>query len=190
MKNTIILTSVLMLAVGQAVRAQEDTTNNVVTSRTTVITIADDGRLYRAPELSIDGFGSAAFSENTLEHLPHNHFHHNTRLGAGGGINFFFLRMVGIGADAYSEDTRGSFVDSASGNLILRLPILHTGLAPYIFGGGGHRFDPADSNFAQGGGGLEFRFLPNFGIFIDARYVFEHHLENYGLARAGFRIAF
>jgi len=105
-------------------------------------------------------------------------------------VNFFFLRMVGFGADAYSEDTRHCFIDKISANAILRFPVLDTGFAPYIFGGGGYAFDREPGRFGQAGGGLEFRFTQNIGIFIDARYIFAHNIDNYGLGRAGVRIAF
>ena len=146
--------------------------------------------MYRAPELDIDGFGVAAFNQQTLEHLSVNSVHHQTRLGLGAGVNFFFLRMVGIGAQAYSFDTRHSFIDNASGDLTVRFPILDTGFAPYVFGGGGHRWDREETNFAEAGGGFEFRFHPNIGVFIDGRYVLSHRTDDFGLGRAGFRFAF
>ena len=145
--------------------------------------------MYRAPELDIDAFGVAAASQQTLSHITGERINHQTRLGAGAGVSFFALRMLGIGAEAYSFDTRHNFIDDLSGNLILRLPVLDTGFAPYIFGGGGHKFDRVEGNFAQGGGGLEFRFHPNFAFFVDGRFVFAHHVDDYGLGRAGFRFA-
>ena len=75
-------------------------------------------------------------------------------------------------------------------NLIARLPILDTGVAPYIFGGGGYQFDEVAQKFAQGGAGLEFRFARHVGFFVDARYVFADRTQNYGLGRAGLRLNF
>jgi hypothetical protein len=155
-----------------------------------VLTLADTPDIYRAPELSLDGFGSVSLGQQTLEHISGDRVRHRARLGAGAGLNFFFLRMLGIGADAYSEDTHGNFIDKASGNAILRFPVLETGFAPYIFGGAGYAFDREPGKFAQGGGGFEFRFCQNIGLFIDGRYIFAHRIDNYGLARAGLRIAF
>jgi hypothetical protein len=150
----------------------------------------DTPDLYRAPELSLDGFGSVSLGQQTLEHISGDRVRHRARLGAGAGVNFFFLRMLGVGGDAYTEDTRKNFIDKVSGNVIVRFPVLDTGFAPYIFGGGGYAFDRVPGKFADGGGGFEFRFTQNIGVFIDGRYIFAHHIDNYGVARAGLRIAF
>jgi opacity protein-like surface antigen len=151
----------------------------------------DQSDRYRNNEASLDLFGSVSINQETINHFSGKRVTHDGRLGAGLGANFFFNRYVGIGGDAYSEDTDMHFVDSASGSLIGRLPIGKTGLAPYVFGGGGHRFDPADRWFAQVGAGLEFRFTPNVGIFADGRYVIiEQGTPNYGVGRAGLRLSF
>lgn len=76
------------------------------------------------------------------------------------------------------------------GNVFLRLPIYNTGLAPYIFGGGGYQFQEVRQSLEQTGGGLEFRFCKNLGIFVDGRWVFADHTDDYALARAGLRISF
>src|SRR5581483_11506477 len=70
---------------------------------------ADDA--YRPTELSLDGFGSASIGKYTIDHLSSARVRHNARLGAGLGLSYFFTRNVGIGADAYSENTTGPFVD-------------------------------------------------------------------------------
>jgi hypothetical protein len=147
--------------------------------------------LYRAQEVSVDAFGVGTIGQQTIDHISGNRILHNGRAGAGLGVNYFFCRYLGIGADAYAENTTGPFIDSASGNLIARLPIGNTGLAPYIFGGGGYQFEEVKQGFGQAGAGLEFRFCRNVGLFADARYVItDHKTENYGVGRAGLRIAF
>ena len=146
--------------------------------------------LYRGNELSLDGFGSAALGQQTLDHLTRRRINQDARLGAGAGLNYFITRNLGVGADAYTENTAHRLIDNVSGNLILRLPLGESGVAPYIFGGGGHKFDPVEANFGQAGAGLEIRFTPHFGIFADGRYVFPNKIRDYGLARAGFRVAF
>jgi len=146
--------------------------------------------LYRAQELSIDLFGSGSVGQQTIDHITGNKIEHNGRLGAGAGLNYFFCRYIGIGGDAYTESTAHNFIDSASGNLIGRLPIGDTGIAPYIFGGAGHQFDQVEQTFGQAGGGVEFRFTHNFGFFVDARYVFADKTDNYGVGRAGLRLSF
>jgi hypothetical protein len=148
------------------------------------------GDYYRSSELSVDGFGSGSLGEYTLDHLSNSRVRHNIRFGAGAGANYFLTRNVGIGADAYSENITGTFVDSASASLILRLPLGESGFAPYIFGGGGHRFDMSRVWFGQAGGGMEYRFTPHTGIFIDARGVLPNETKYYGVARVGMRFAF
>jgi hypothetical protein len=148
------------------------------------------GKFYRDHEISFDGFAVGEVGQQTLNHFNSESVAHHGHFGAGGGVNVFFCRYLGIGADAYSVNTTGPFIDSASGNLIARLPIANTGLAPYIFGGGGYQFDSVHQSFEQAGAGLEFRFMEHAGIFIDARYVFADKTENYGVGRAGLRINF
>jgi hypothetical protein len=147
--------------------------------------------LYRSQEVSIDAFGVGTIGQQTIDHISGNRIRHNGRAGAGLGVGYFFCRYLGIGADTYAENTTGPFIDSASGNLIARLPIGNTGLAPYIFGGGGYQFEEVKQGFGQAGGGLEFRFCRNVGLFADARYVItDHKTENYGVGRTGVRITF
>jgi hypothetical protein len=148
------------------------------------------GDYYRSGELSVDAFGTGSLGEYTLDHLSNNRIRQNTKFGVGAGINYFITRNIGIGGDAYSENTTGAFIDSASANLILRLPLGQSGFAPYIFGGGGHQFDMAQMWFGQAGGGMEYRFTPNVGVFLDARAVWPNETKYYGVARAGLRFAF
>jgi len=150
----------------------------------------DQGNLYRANELSVDGFGTASVGEYTITHPSGNRARQNARLGAGAGINYFITQNIGIGGDAYSENTTGTFIDSASANLILRLPLGQSGFAPYAFGGGGHQFDVAKLWFGQGGAGMEYRFNPHVGVFLDARLVMPNETRYYGVARLGMRFSF
>jgi len=145
---------------------------------------------YRDQEFSIDLFGSLSLGEQYINSISSAKVRHHGRLGAGAGVNLFFTKNVGIGADAWSEDTTERFVDNVSGNLIVRFPIADSGLAPYVFGGGGYQFEPVSQTFGQFGGGIEIRFNPHTGIFLDARYVIPRHTESFGVARAGFRFSF
>jgi hypothetical protein len=177
MKNRILVGgTILMLAATSALGVE--TVNN------------NPGDPYKADELSVDGFGSGSLGKYTLDHFSKDRVRKNIRLGAGAGLNYFFTRNVGIGADAYSENTSGTFIDSASASLILRLPLGQTGLSPYIFGGGGRHFDEVKTWFGQAGVGLEYRFTPHVGIFIDARGVVPDETKYYGVARLGLRFAF
>jgi hypothetical protein len=150
----------------------------------------DQGDYYRSSELSMDAFGTASLGKYTLNHLSNARVRQNTRLGAGVGLSYFITRNIGIGAEAYSENTTGVFVDSASANLILRLPLGQSGLAPYVFGGGGHQFDRLKVWFGQAGVGMEYRFCPHVGVFVDARGVVPNETKYYGVARLGLRFAF
>src|SRR5882724_895306 len=90
---------------------------------------------YRANEFSIDAFASGSLGKQYIDDISGDTLRHHGRLGAGLGGNYFITRYLGLGGDVYSENTTGRFIDSASGNLIGRLPIGDTGLAPYVFGG-------------------------------------------------------
>src|SRR5881227_2031611 len=69
---------------------------------------------YRANELSLDLFGSASIGQQTINHLSGDRISHDARLGAGAGLNYFFSRNIGFGAEAYTEDTRHNFIDNVS----------------------------------------------------------------------------
>lgn len=147
--------------------------------------------LFRDREFSVDLFGSVSVGQETLDDLTGERFTDDGRLGAGVGLNYYLLRYVGIGADAYTENTARTFVDNASGNLLLRFPIESAHLAPYIFGGGGRQFDPDELWFGQVGGGLDVRITAHVALFADVRYVMpEKDAENFGVGRLGLRIPF
>ena len=177
MKNTMLVGgTILTIAAMSALGAENVSTNQ--------------SDYYRSSELSVDAFGTGSLGEYTLDHLSSDRVRQNIRFGAGAGINYFLTRNIGIGADAYSENTTGAFIDSASASLILRLPLGQSGFAPYIFGGGGHQFDMGQMWFGQAGGGMEYRFTPHVGVFIDGRGVLPNETKLYGVARVGLRFAF
>lgn len=146
--------------------------------------------LYRANEFSVDLFGTGSVGEETIEHVSGDRIHHDGRLGAGLGVNYFFTHHLGVGVEAYSENTAHNFVDNLTGNLLVRFPIGHSPFAPYVFGGGGYQFDYGKQAFGDGGAGVEIRFAPHVGFFVDARYVLAAKTEDFGLGRAGFRFSF
>ncbi len=145
---------------------------------------------YRAHELSVDVFGTGSIGKYTINHPSTSRIRQDGELGAGLGVSYFFNRHLGVGADVYSENTTSAFIDSASANLILRLPLGESGFAPYAFGGGGRQFDRIEAWFGQFGAGMEYRFTPHVGVFLDARLVVPEETKCYGLARLGLRIAF
>lgn len=150
----------------------------------------DDGEKYRANETTLDLFGSGSVGQETIDNLEDAKVRDDLRLGAGAGLNYFVTRHFGLGVEAYSEDTGHSFIDDTSISLIGRLPLGHSGFAPYLYGGAGHQFDPIELNHLHAGGGMEYRFTSKLGLFVDARYVFTDETEDYGLGRVGLRIGF
>lgn len=145
---------------------------------------------YNANETVFDAFGTATVGQQTIDHFSSSRVRHDARLGAGLGLSYFATRNFGVAVDAYSESVQHSLVDSTSASLIFRLPLGSSGFAPYAFGGGGRQFDLNDLWFGQVGGGIEYRFTPKFGVFVDARYVLPERTQNYGLMRAGVRLSF
>jgi hypothetical protein len=149
---------------------------------------ADDHDLYHACEVSVDAFGVAALRESDFNNG--NLAKKDLRWGGGLGVNFFPFKYIGVGGDAYAVSTHHSFVDTTTGNLIIRAPIGNTGLAPYIFGGAGYQFEGVNQIVGGPGVGLEFRPVAHFSIFADARFLFAAKTDNFGLARAGIRLSF
>ena len=144
---------------------------------------------FRAQEFSADLFGSVSVGQETINDFDSSRIRHDGRLGMGIGVNYFVSRNLGVGVDAYTENAGHSFVDNVAGSIIYRFPF-EIGLAPYVYGGGGHQFDFNEQWFAHAGGGLEWRFHRNWGIFLDARYVFTDGTRNFGVGRLGMRYAF
>ncbi len=150
---------------------------------------------YTGNELSLDLFASYINPEEEFHEL----FEHNIRhgnWGGGAGVNYFFSENIGIGADFNASDKNaeelGGMFDYTTGNLYVRFPIANSGLAPYVFGGGGRGMSPV-WNWVYGGGvGLEYRFTPATGIFSDARFLWNDTSTalNTLTIRAGFRIVF
>jgi hypothetical protein len=196
----LVLTAGTMLVTGTSLRAADTNTvtesSATTTASETETMTKDNGPhydqpdYYRANELSVDAFGTASLGQYTIENWSGSRVQQNTQFGAGAGLNYFITRNFGIGAEAYSENTTGAFIDSASANLILRLPLGQSGFAPYLFAGGGHQFDMVKTSFGQAGLGIEYRFTPHVGVFLDARGVVPSETTYYGVARLGLRFAF
>jgi len=147
------------------------------------------GSRYGGNELSLDLFGSYLANQRGIENLFKTNIRHGL-WGGGVGANYFPMCNFGIGGDINIPDDRGNFVNSVSGSLIARLPIADSGLAPYIFGGGGRQTQPAWEWTGHLGVGLEYRFNPITGIFTDARYSWVDKTSDTLLLRAGLRIVF
>ena len=161
--------------------------------RTMVVDHDDDGSWvgYKAHELNFLFFGTGTVGDDTLDNPSSKRIERDGELGAGAGINYFFHRFVGIEGYAYSESTGGrQFVDTIGGNLIFRVPIGESGVAPYVLAGGARQLDPVIQWTVDAGGGLEWRFARHVGVFVDARYVWADDTEDYGLGRLGFKFGF
>jgi len=147
---------------------------------------------YTASELSLDMFASYVHAEEKFSHLFQTNIRHDSTWGGGVGLNYFITREFGISGDINIGDNGGNFIDQAMGAAVIRIPLEPTGLAPYIFGGGGRGFDPSWEWLAQAGVGLEYRFNPVTGLFADARYIW--HLKDGSfdrlMIRTGLRLVF
>lgn len=146
---------------------------------------ANSDEIYRNMELNIQAFGMGSINDHGRNPFNASEYGRHAQWGGGGALEFFFLRYVGVEGEAWSTSTHHSFVNDAGGNLVLRLPIGTSGFAPYIFGGGGHEWEPVETGYGDAGAGLEFRFTPWIGIFADARFVATVHANNYGMGRLG-----
>jgi len=146
--------------------------------------IKTDTRYFRDNEWSVDVFGAYAAAKSGVI---------NSGGGGGIGVNYFFNRFVGVGIDGVGFDG-GSTVDTVgmgTANLIGRLPIESIHLAPYIFGGVGGADMTGDAEAVGDAGiGVEWRATPNWGVFVDGRYVACADTNDFGLLRLGVRCAF
>jgi hypothetical protein len=146
---------------------------------------------FTANELSMDLFGSYTAGERKIEKLFETNIKGQRGVWGGGvGVNYFITREIGVGGDINAGDDRGNFIDQALGSLILRWPIESVGIAPYVFGGGGRDFDPQWEWVGHAGVGMEYRFNPATGIFVDGRYIWPDHSSDRILLRAGLRLVF
>jgi hypothetical protein len=186
-KGVLVLATVTGMAC--CAYAQNPTYTTPEEAQTTPQPAPDDRwHLYHPCELSVDGFGMASLHEYDFNNGVRAR--RDLRWGGGAGINFFFTKYIGVGGDAYAVSTHHSFVDTTTGNLIFRVPIADTGIAPYIFGGAGYQFAGIDQLVGGGGLGVEFRLVQHFSLFVDARYLAAAKTADFGVGRAGVRISF
>ncbi|HTL59733.1 MAG TPA: hypothetical protein VL361_28945 [Candidatus Limnocylindrales bacterium] len=148
---------------------------------------------YTAQEVSLDLFGSYINPEGNFNDLFETDIHHGF-WGGGAGLNYFFTRELGIGTDfnISSKPDDINLVDYWVGNIYARLPLGNSGLAPYIYGGGGRAISPIWQWTYGGGVGLEYRFNPATGIFSDARFLWgdKGTVYNNLVIRVGLRLTF
>ncbi|MBL9169503.1 MAG: hypothetical protein JNN07_17310 [Verrucomicrobiales bacterium] len=149
------------------------------------------GPLYSANELSLDLGGSYTAGQRGVENLFETSIKgQRGRWGGGVGLNYFFTQQVGVGVDANMADNGGNLVDAVAANLIVRFPLGNSGVAPYLFGGGGRTTDRQWDWMGQAGVGLEFRLNRTVGIYTDGRYQWPENVGDSLLLRTGLRINF
>src|SRR5579871_4605142 len=186
MKIKIATLTAAVLLTASAGIAQETTTTTTTTT-TQVAHVWNDPNqwwanhwthssqnLYTANELSLDMYGSYLANQRAIEHIFHTSIR-NGIWGGGAGLNYFMTEYLGIGGDIEMYDLRpvggGNFVNNMNGSLIARFPIACSGIAPYVYGGGGRQTNPEWKWSGHLGVGMEYRFNPGVGIFGDARYM-------------------
>ena len=175
MKKHINTTIVSLLVLTTAVMAGND-------YKSSKEVVAPECR-FRGGELQVDAFGSGAFYQQG-----------NPLWGGGLGLNYFVTKYIGLGVEQTYAGNETSSEWGTFGNLFLRYPICSWNLAPYVVAGiGGLYGDKSNGTFAGTvGGGLEYRFTKNIGIFSDARWLYNGQAIDNGavLVRTGLKFAF
>ena len=106
--------------------------------------------------------------------------------GAGFDGTYFVTRNVGLGLSGEWLDGQSSMgVVMATGTA--RFPMGST--APYLYGGAGAQFDGETEAVGAAGAGIEYRFSPRFGVFVDGGGLFSGH-ESAAVFRAGVSIVY
>jgi hypothetical protein len=136
---------------------------------------------FQDQELQLDVFGLYGWTAQG---------NHDDGFGGGLGVNYFFMRNLGVGVDGSVRDA-DSALWTASVSLIVRFPIEGDSLclAPYILAGGGVQTNGSIDGEFHAGTGLEFRCPQGFGVFAEGRYYWAGHNDQIQ-ARLGFRVLF
>ncbi|MFM7375174.1 MAG: hypothetical protein ACKO39_08490, partial [Chthoniobacterales bacterium] len=175
MKKYIITALVAAVAATSAATAGTE-----VSSKKTVVPM-EEPCLYRDSEFQIDAFGLGGFYRGG-----------NPVWGGGLGLNYFFLRYVGLGVEQFVAGNSGNTDWGTFGHLFLRYPFCW-GLSPYAMVGIGKIYGSNPSiGGGDVGGGLEWRFTENVGLFGDAVWFYSPQVSNSGgvISRIGLRYAF
>lgn len=151
------------------------------TYKATKEVIVEDDCKFRDTEFQIDAFYSGIIGSRGSRV--------QTGSGGGVGLNFFFARYFGIGYEAFWTGSGRGEHFPLGGNFFVRYPICSLNLAPYVMVGGGGAWDGYGKGYGNVGGGLEYRFTNNVGLFVDGRY-FYGGVGNLANIRSGLRIAF
>jgi hypothetical protein len=206
MKKYIVTSLVAAVAATSAIAGPSKVVKEVI--------VPEDPCLFRDQEIQLDLFGLGDFYKGRYDMSGRPAY------GGGVGVNYFFMKYVGIGfeQEVYGRNTKGNRSQlndggytrwKSVGNLFLRYPICQWNLAPYVMIGGGADYGRvgggyvnspgsrpnklAGKGFGHVGGGLEYRVTQNIGLFTDARYAYSRVgglPANELLWRYGVRFAF
>jgi hypothetical protein len=136
---------------------------------------------YRAGEFNLDLYGTGSIGDS--DRNPNN-----IRVGAGAGATYFFTRGLGFGFRGETDNAGHSFVDRATGRVIVRAPLWDR-IAPYGYVDGTFNFE-VDKWSAGAGGGLEYRFFRNVGVFAEAGLLVDTEGDGKMRGAAGLRLSF
>ena len=136
---------------------------------------------FRDQELQLDVFGSYSNSQGGG---------HGDGFGGGLGVNYFFMRYLGVGVDGNVFDAGVNGVWDLSARVIARFPIDSACIAPYVFAGGGYQTNSTNAATIVLGGGLEWRATRSLGLFSEGRYTFAGSENDAAQARVGVRFVF
>lgn len=101
--------------------------------------------------------------------------------GAGAEAKVFVTRNIGLGLEGDWLAAENS-IGAVMGTVTARFPMGSN--APYVFGGAGVQFGDQTKAVGKLGGGIEHRFSPHTGVFVDAGWMFTDH-ENAAIFRGG-----
>ena len=138
---------------------------------------------FKDQELQLDVFGTYTNTQGGGN---------SDGFGGGLGVNYFFMRHLGVGIDTNLRDGGNNTLFDATARLIARFP-LELGsvcLAPYLFAGGGVEAGGGTVGTGHVGGGLEWRATPSFGVFGEGRYTWAGGPNDAAQARLGIRFVF
>ncbi|MEM8953548.1 MAG: outer membrane beta-barrel protein [Verrucomicrobiota bacterium] len=142
---------------------------------------------FEAGEFTVDAFFGGTWGQD-------REFPIGDGWGGGVGLNYFLTEMFGVSARYYAFDNDapgGSAEHDISFSAVVRFPIEELCIAPYLFGGGGLVTNSGTEGTGHLGGGIDWRFADNLGLFTDGRYTWAGGAKNnYASWNIGLRIKF
>jgi hypothetical protein len=138
------------------------------------------GDSFASPETTLDVFGSLK--------VPDGKGLFDGDPGIGVGVNHFFTRNFGLGADTGVD--KFDWPNHVNASLIGRYPIPKWSLAPYLFAGFGRQFHDVAQWTYHFGGGVDYRINHKTGVFLDVGETWPDVSKNFLLWRLGLRLGF